>query len=166
MRNIVRLTFLHYHAAVLVIAALIASLSVAQLAPGNFTQSNGQDGLPGSQGNCPLPDKFSYVWLGAIHGLAQYNSFQFKRSDTNRNNTYSISIKGLIVASLFEHKAGSIRGNSSMGNLNKYNSITKLFRQYTFHYSIDYLVNTLKRITAQLTEKGTVFENSLIYNID
>ncbi len=107
----------------------------AQLMPSNLTQYTEQDGVPGSRVGSVLVDKFGYIWLGTINGLARYDGYEFKRFYSNPND--SSSIKGLIVWSLFEDRKGQIWSGCSPGYLNLYSPISRAFRQYEFSSLID-----------------------------
>ncbi|MDP3445816.1 MAG: two-component regulator propeller domain-containing protein, partial [Ignavibacteria bacterium] len=139
MPKIAKLSFKLLSAAYLLIAALAASPSFAQIKPGNLTQFTEQDGLPGIQVNSLLQDKFGYMWVGTINGLARYDGYEFKRFYNNPND--STSINGLIVWSIYEDKEGRIWTGTSPENLNVYNPVTKSFRHYPFKHLVDYLAN-------------------------
>lgn len=139
MRKIVRRTFKQFIAAFIIITALTTTSSFAQINSGNLTQFTEQDGLPGIQVNNILQDKFGYIWLGTINGLARYDGYEFKRFYNNPNN--STSIKGLIVWSMYEDKEGRIWIGTSPENLNVYNPATKSFRHYAFKHLVDHLAN-------------------------
>ncbi len=119
----------------------------AQLKPGNLTQFTEKDGVPGSRVNSVLVDKFGYIWLGTINGLARYDGYEFKRFYSNPND--STSIKGLVVSSLFEDRKGQIWIGTSPGNLNVYDPVRRTFRQYDFDFlishpsSVEVNVNTM-----------------------
>src|SRR6476469_1411047 len=93
--------------------------SYAQLNSKYLTQYSESDGVPGSQVNAVLPDRFGYIWIGTINGLARYDGYEFKRYYSNPND--SSSIKGLIVWSLFEDHKGQIFIGTSPEYLNVYN---------------------------------------------
>ena len=107
----------------------------AQLKPGNLTQFTEKDGVPGPRVNSVLVDKFGYIWLGTINGLARYDGYEFQRFYSNPND--STSIKGLVVSSLFEDRKGQIWIGTSPGYLNVYNPISRSFGQYDFSDLID-----------------------------
>jgi ligand-binding sensor domain-containing protein len=111
----------------------------AQLNPANFTQFTEKDGVPGAQVNSLLVDKFGYIWLGTINGLARYDGYEFKRYFNNPND--STSIKGLVVWSLFEDRKGQIWIATGPENLNKYDPITRTFRQYEYKHLIEHPAN-------------------------
>ncbi len=79
MRKIIRRTFKHFNAVMIIITALTATPSFAQNEPGNLTQFTERDGLPGIQVNNILQDKYGYMWLGTINGIARYDGYEFKR---------------------------------------------------------------------------------------
>ncbi|MDP2887512.1 MAG: two-component regulator propeller domain-containing protein, partial [Bacteroidota bacterium] len=139
MRKTVRRTFKHFNAVLILITALTATPSFAQIKPGNLTQFTEQDGLPGIQVNGLLQDKFGYMWVGTINGLARYDGYEFKRFYNNPND--STSIKGLIVWSIYEDRDGRIWTGTSPENLNVYNPVTKSFRNYPFKHLVDHLSN-------------------------
>ncbi|MBW8331785.1 MAG: hypothetical protein K0M40_07185 [Prolixibacteraceae bacterium] len=123
----------------IIITALTATSSFAQIKPGNLTQYTEQDGLPGIQVNSLLHDKFGYMWVGTINGLARYDGYEFKRFYNNPND--STSINGLIVWSIYEDREGRIWTGTSPENLNVYNPATKTFRHYPFKHLVDHLNN-------------------------
>ena len=139
MPKIAKLSFKHLGAAYLLITALTATPSFAQIKPGNLTQFTEQDGLPGIQVNSLLQDKFGYMWVGTINGLARYDGYEFKRFYNNPND--STSINGLIVWSIYEDKEGRIWTGTSPENLNVYNPVTKTFRHFPFKHLVDHLAN-------------------------
>ena len=139
MRKIVRRTFKHFNAVLIIITALTATPSFAQIKPDNLTQFTEQDGLPGNQVNDLLQDKFGYIWVGTINGLTRYDGYEFKRFYNNPND--STSINGLIVWSLCEDTEGKIWTRTSPENLNVYNPVTKSFRHYPFKHLVDHLAN-------------------------
>ena len=91
MPKIAKLSFKHLGAAYLLIAALVASPSFAHFKPGNLIQFTEQDGLPGIQVNSLLQEKFGYMWVGTINGLARYDGYEFKRFYNNPNDSTSIN---------------------------------------------------------------------------
>ena len=115
------------------------SISFSQLNPNNITQFTEKDGIPGSQVSEILIDRFGYVWIGTINGLARYDGYEFKRFYNDPNNT--TSIKGLIIWSLFEDSKGRIWIASSPEILNLYDQVTKSFKQYEFKHLIERPVN-------------------------
>lgn len=94
MPKIAKLSFKHLGAVYLLITALTVSYSFAQIKPGNLTQFTEQDGLPGIQVNNSLQDKFGYMWVGTINGLARYDGHEFKRYYNNPNDSTSINDNG------------------------------------------------------------------------
>ena len=130
--------------------------SIAQLKPGNLTRFTEQDGVPGSRVGSVLVDKFGYIWLGTINGLARYDGYEFKRFYSNPNDT--ASIKGLIVWSLFQDRQGNIWTSCSPGYLNMYSPISKSFR----HYNFDGLISRPSNIEVDVTsmcqdDKGRMY---------
>src|SRR5664279_460918 len=93
----------------------------AQLNLDNLIQYTEVDGLPGSQTSCVLTDRFGYVWIGTINGLARFDGYEFKRFYYNPNDT--ASIRGLNVWSLFEDHKGQIWVGSGPSFLNAYNPV-------------------------------------------
>jgi signal transduction histidine kinase/ligand-binding sensor domain-containing protein len=139
MPKIAKLSFKHLGAVYLLITALTATPSFAQIKPGNLTQFTEQDGLPGIQVNNILQDKFGYIWVGTINSLARYDGHEFKRYYNNPND--STSINGLIVWSIYEDKEGRIWTGTSPENLNVYSPVTRSFRNYPFKHLVDHLSN-------------------------
>jgi serine phosphatase RsbU (regulator of sigma subunit)/ligand-binding sensor domain-containing protein len=123
-----------------VLIILIASgISFSQLNPNNITQFTEKDGVPGSQVSNVLIDKFGYVWIGTINGLARFDGYEFKRFYNDPND--STSIKGLIIWSLFEDSKGRIWIASSPEILNLYDQVTKSFKQYEYKHLIERQAN-------------------------
>ena len=139
MSKIAKLILMHFHAALLIFTALIGTPSLAQLKPGSLSQFTEQDGLPGIQVNSLLQDKFGYMWLGTINGLARYDGYEFKRFYNNPND--STSVNGLIVWSMYEDREGRIWTGTSPENLNVYNPVTKSFRHYPYKHLVDHITN-------------------------
>ncbi len=117
-------------------AILANTFSFAQLNSNNLTQYTELDGVPGSQAKSVLVDKFGYIWVGTINGLARFDGYEFKRYINDPND--STTIKGLIVWGLFEDSKGQIWVSASPENLNVYNPATKSFRQYPFRHLIEH----------------------------
>ena len=131
-------------------------ISFSQLNPNNITQFTEKDGVPGSQVGDVLIDKFGYVWLGTINGLARYDGYEFKRFYNDPND--STSIRGLIIWSLFEDSKGRIWVGSSPENLNIYNPITKSFRHYDYKHLIERPANVEIGIAGMCEDdKGRVY---------
>lgn len=134
----------------LILLIIFISLSTyPQLNSGNLTQFTENDGLPGSQVNKLLVDRFGYIWVGTINGLARFDGYEFKRFYSNPNNPSSIH--GLIIWSLFEDHTGHIWAGSSPSFLNEYNPVTKTFRQHEFAHLIDHAAN-VELIVAAMAE--------------
>src|SRR5664279_123640 len=117
----------------------VSANSYAQLNSGNLTQFSEKDGLPGAQVNRILVDRFGYLWIGTINGLARYDGYEFKRFYYNPNDT--VSIHGSIVWSLFEERKGKIWVATSPSFLNVYNPATSAFSQYDFAHLISHPAN-------------------------
>ena len=135
---------------------LSTCVSFSQLNINNVTQFTEKDGVPGSQVSQILIDKFGYIWLGTINGLARYDGYGFKRFYNDPND--STSIKGLVVWSLFEDSKGRIWIGSSQENLNLYDPVTKSFKQYDFKHLIEGAANVeIGIITICEDGKGRVY---------
>ncbi|MDZ7607464.1 MAG: hypothetical protein U5K79_18175 [Cyclobacteriaceae bacterium] len=50
---------------------LTVTFAKPQLNPGNLTQYTELDGVPGAQVSKVIADKYRYVWIGTINGLAR-----------------------------------------------------------------------------------------------
>jgi len=134
----------------LIFLVIFISLSAyPQLNSGNLTQFTENDGLPGAQVNKLLVDKFGYIWVGTINGLARFDGYEFKRFYSNPNNP--ASIHGLIVWSLFEDHKGHIWASSNPSFLNEYDPVLKKFRQHEFTHLIDHAAN-VELIIAAMAE--------------
>ena len=131
------------------LVVLSHTASRAQLSSKNFTQFTEQDGVPGSQINSLLEDRFGYIWVGTINGLARYDGQEFKRYISNPNDT--TAIKGLVVQALFEDSKGQIWVGSGPEQLNVYDPVTKSFRQYDYKHLLDRPANVETQI-ASITE--------------
>ena len=131
------------------LAVLSHTASRAQLGSKNFTQFTEQDGVPGSQINSLLEDRFGYIWVGTINGLARYDGQEFKRYISNPNDT--TAIKGLVVQALFEDSKGQIWVGSGPEQLNVYDPVTKSFRQYDYKHLLDRPAN-VETLIASITE--------------
>jgi signal transduction histidine kinase/ligand-binding sensor domain-containing protein len=148
----------------------------AQLSVNNLTWYTEKDGLPGTQVNKLIVDRFGYIWIGTINGLSRYDGYNFKRFYENPNDPGSI--KGLVIWSLFEDSKGQIWVGSQPGKLNVYNPVTQSFRHYEFSELIESEVNVEIGINA-ITEDssgriyfgitslyGEPIKNSLLYYDD
>jgi serine phosphatase RsbU (regulator of sigma subunit)/ligand-binding sensor domain-containing protein len=120
-------------------------ISFSQLNPNNITQFTEKDGVPGSQVGNVLIDKFGYVWIGTINGLARYDGYEFNRFYNDPNDP--TSIKGLIIWSLFEDSKGRLWIGSSPEILNLYDQVTKSFKQYEYKHLIERQANVEIGIT-------------------
>ena len=118
---------------------LTVAFAKAQLNPANLTQYTELDGVPGAQVSKVIADKFGYVWIGTINGLARYDGYEFKRYINDPND--STSIKGLVVWGLHEDRKGQVWVASSLEFLNVYNPATKSFRHYEYEHLIDHPAN-------------------------
>ena len=134
----------------------ISLYAYPQLNSGNLTQFTENDGLPGAQVNKLLADRFGYIWVGTINGLARFDGYEFKRFYSNPNNTGSIH--GLIIWSLFEDHEGHIWAGSSPSFLNEYDPVLKTFRQHEFAHLIEHAAN-VELIVAAMAEdnKGRIY---------
>lgn len=128
------------------IIIISTGISFSQLESNNVVQFTEKDGVPGSQVGTILSDKFGYIWIGTINGLARYDGYEFKRFYNDPNDP--ASIKGLIVWSLFEDRKGQIWVSTSPENLNVYNPGTKSFRQYEYKHLIERPANVEIGITS------------------
>ncbi len=151
-----KLTFKLCSSILLLISLLLAIPAIAQLRPANLSQFTEKDGVPGSKVSSVLVDKFGYIWVGTINGLARYDGYEFKRFYSNPND--SSSIKGLVVSSLFEDRKGQIWIGTSPGYLNVYNPVSRSFRQYDF----DGLVSRPSSVEANINtmcqdDKGRIY---------
>ena len=127
-------------AAVIILTGLgSGSSAYSQIRPGNLVQYTEQDGLPGAQVNKLLQDKSGYMWVGTINGLARFDGYEFKRLYNNPNDP--ASIQGMIVWSLFEDRSGNIWIGASPEFLNKYDPVSRTFRQYEFKSLVDHPAN-------------------------
>ena len=131
-------------------------ISFSQLNPNNITKFTEKDGVPGSLVQEVLIDKFGYVWIGTINGLARYDGYEYTRFYNDPND--STSIRGLIIWSLFEDSKGRIWVGSSPENLNIYNPITKSFQHYDYKHLIERPANTEIGIVEMCEDgKGRVY---------
>ena len=131
-------------------------ISFSQLNPNNITQFTEKDGIPGSQVSEILIDKFGYVWIGTINGLARFDGYEFKRFYNDPND--STSMKGFIIWSLFEDSKGRIWISSSPEILNLYDHVTKSFKQYEYNHLIERQANVeigIRKICED--DKGRVY---------
>ena len=130
----------HFTTAVfLCIAIAVSTHCYAQLNSGNLTQFTEKDGLPGSEVTNVITDRWGYIWMGTVNGLARYDGYEFKRFYFNPND--SASIHGLVVWSLFEDHKGTIWVGTSPSYLNAYDPVTQKFRQYNFTGLINHAAN-------------------------
>lgn len=133
-----------------------STIAFSQLEPENFTHFTEKDGVPGSQVSRVLVDKFGYIWLGTINGLARFDGYEFKRFYNDPNDT--TSIKGLIVWSLFEDSAGNIWIGNSPEYLSIYNPGTKSFRNFSYKHLIEKPANVEIGIVEMCEDgKGRVY---------
>ena len=130
--------------------------TLAQLRSNDLTQYTEQDGVPGSQVNGILVDKFGYIWLGTINGLARYDGYEFKRYISDPNDT--TSIKGLVIYALFEDSKGQIWVGSGPEHLNVYNPATKSFHHYAYKHLVEKPLNVETFIgSLSEDEKGRIY---------
>ncbi len=142
---------------VLLCLILFANTSLfAQLNAINLKQYTESDGLPGAEVHAILSDKFGYIWIGTINGLARYDGYEFKRFFNNPND--STSIKGLNVWSMFEDSKGQIWVESAPSFLNVYNPANKSFRHYDFANLIAHPANVELGISSIAEDsKGRIY---------
>ncbi|WP_081610425.1 sensor histidine kinase [Mariniradius saccharolyticus] len=128
----------------------------SQLSVKNLTWYTEKDGLPGTQVNKIIVDRFGYVWIGTINGLARYDGYSFKRFYQNPNDPGSI--KGLVVWSIFEDSKGRIWVGSQAGVLNLYHPSTQSFRNFTYGDLFDSEANVEAGIVDIVEDKsGRIF---------
>jgi serine phosphatase RsbU (regulator of sigma subunit)/ligand-binding sensor domain-containing protein len=152
MKNSMNILFKY----IVLLIIVSTGISFSQLNPNNITQYTEKDGVPGSQVSKVLIDKFGYVWIGTINGLARFDGYEFKRFYSDPNNP--TSIKGLIIWSLFEDSKGRIWIASSPEILNLYDQVTKSFKQYEFKHLIERQTNVEIGIREMCEdEKGRVY---------
>ena len=108
----------------------------AQLNTGNLRQYTELDGLPSAEVGEVLADRFGYIWVGSINGLARWDGYEFKRFLTNPNDPKSI--KGLVVWSLYEDSKGMLWVGTSPSYLNRYDPASRAFSQFEFEHLIDH----------------------------
>ena len=106
----------------------------SQLNLNNLTRFTEADGVPGSQVSAVIADKFGYIWLGTMNGLARYDGYEFKRFYSSPNDPSSM--KGMVIWSLFGDSKGRIWIGSYPGFLDMYNPVTKSFSHYDFYHFI------------------------------
>ena len=140
-----------------VLSVVLANTSLfAQLNVSNFTQFTELEGLPGSQVNSLIQDKFGYIWAGTINGLTRYDGYVFERFYSNPNDSGSIS--GSIVYSLFEDDEGYIWSSTSPEHINKYNPGTHSFSHYLFKQLINHPENVEIGISSMCDDhKGRIY---------
>jgi len=86
-----------------------------------------------------LVDRFGYLWVGTINGLARYDGYSFKRYYTNPND--STTINGLIVWRIYEDRKGLIWVSASSEHLNAYDPATGAFSHYPFKHLVEHPAN-------------------------
>lgn len=146
-----RLSIIH----AIIFFCLVVSFSLqsnAQLNSGNLTRFTEKDGLPGAEVHAVLPDRFGYIWVGTINGLARYDGYEFKRFYFNPND--STSLHGLNVWSLYQDRSGLIWIGAAPTYLNSYNPATKTFRQYGFAHLVPHAANIEPGITAECEDNN------------
>jgi signal transduction histidine kinase/ligand-binding sensor domain-containing protein len=130
-------TILKSFAQFFIIILLFANITAfAQLNANDLTQYSAEDGLPATEVHHIITDKFGYMWIGTINGLARFDGYQFKRFYFNPNDT--LTIHGLDVQSLYENHKGQIWVGAAASYLNMYNPATGTFRQYEFAHLINH----------------------------
>lgn len=147
---------LRYKTLLVFLAIFISPSTYAQLNSGNLTQFTENEGLPAAQVNKLLVDRFGYIWVGTINGLARFDGYEFKRFYSNPNDT--TSLQGLIVWSLFEDHKRQVWIGSSPSFLNVYNPVLKNFRQYDFAHLVSHAAN-VELVLATMCEdnKGRIY---------
>jgi signal transduction histidine kinase/ligand-binding sensor domain-containing protein len=136
----------------IMLAFMCTNSAYSQLSVNNLTWYTEKDGLPGTQVNKIIVDKFGYIWIGTINGLARYDGYNFKRFYQNPND--SGSIKGLVVWSIFEDSKGRIWVGSQGGVLNLYHPSTQSFRKFTFGDLFDSELNVEAGIVDIMEDKS------------
>ncbi|MCU0381683.1 MAG: ATP-binding protein [Chitinophagaceae bacterium] len=104
-----------------------------------LTRYTEADGLPAARVHQLLVDRFGYLWVGTINGLARYDGYSFKRYYTNPND--STTINGLIVWRIFEDRKGMIWVSASSEHLNAYDPATGAFSHHPYKHLVEHPVN-------------------------
>lgn len=126
-------------AALTAMALIIHTLLPAQTETLNLTRYTEEDGVPSSQIYKIINDRFGYIWLGTINGLARFDGTEFKRFYNDPND--SLSFRGLNVWAIFEDSKGRMWIASGPSYLNLYDRVKGTFRQFDFKGLIDHQEN-------------------------
>lgn len=120
----------------LILLAMIhlARPSFGQLSTDNLTHYTELDGLPGREVIDVIADRFGYIWVGTVNGLARFDGYGFKRFYSNPND--DASIKGGVVWSMLEDSKGRIWIGTEPASLNVYSPVTQSFKQYDFDHLV------------------------------
>lgn len=118
---------------------LFHTTTLAQTGTINLSRYTEEDGLPSSQIYKIINDRFGYLWIGTINGLARFDGTEFKRFYNDPND--SLSFKGLNVWSIFEDSKGRMWIASGPSYLNLYDRVKGTFTQFDFKDLIDHQDN-------------------------
>ncbi|MGC3944770.1 MAG: two-component regulator propeller domain-containing protein [Chryseolinea sp.] len=129
--------------------------SFGQLNTDNLTHYTELDGLPGMEVTDILPDRFGYIWVGTINGLARFDGYGFKRFYSNPND--SSSIKGGVVWSLVEDSKGQIWIGTEPQSLNLYNPVTQSFKHYEFGHLVKHTADDELIIPTIIERDSTLY---------
>jgi signal transduction histidine kinase/ligand-binding sensor domain-containing protein len=137
--------------AALAFALLSALPGMAQLSRYKVTRFTEADGLPASRVHRILADRFGYIWVGTLNGLARYDGYAFKRFYSNPND--SSSINGLIIWDIFEDRDGLIWVSAGVERLNIYDHASGGFRQLRYGHLVRRPANVEVGITKIIQDK-------------
>ena len=84
-------------------------------------------GLPNTTITCILQDHQGYLWLGTENGLVKYDGYSMKVFQPEKNDTGSISSRGIVK--IYEDK-NNVLWIATLDGLNKFNSADESFVPY------------------------------------
>lgn len=126
-------------AALTAMSLLFHTASPAQTETINLSRYTEEQGLPSSQIYKIINDRFGYLWVGTINGLARFDGNEFKRFYNDPND--SLSFRGLNVWAIFEDSKGRMWIASGPSYLNLYDRVKGTFTQFDYKGLIDHQDN-------------------------
>lgn len=91
----------------------------------SFKNFGPDEGLPLSETNCIIQDKFGLMWVGTSDGLYRFDGYQFVEFKFDPEDEFSLS--GNLINCLLEDKEGNIWVGTDNGGLSVFNRKSKRF---------------------------------------
>lgn len=93
----------------------------------SFKNFGPKEGLPLSESNCIIQDKFGLIWVGTSDGLYRFDGYQFFEFKYDPEDEFSLP--GNLINCLHEDKEGNIWVGTDNGGLSVFSRKTKKFQR-------------------------------------